>query len=179
MSSPSSASSARKVILVTGSTGRVGKEVLALLSKHFSKREDGEENVEIRAATRDKSAYAMKLGADETVEFDLTDKKTWRKAMEDVTHLFSSTQDKYIAEHMQFAKFCQETEKIRKNLKHIVRISCFGADTNTNKYDKNTHVSIDKNAQIPLMLQHYWWSEKCFIDAGFKNILTSIQGIFT
>ena len=68
----------------------MGKEVLALLSKHFSKREDGEENdVKIRAATRDKSAYAMKLGADETVEFDLTDKKTWRKAMEDVTHLFS------------------------------------------------------------------------------------------
>lgn len=120
----------------------------------------------------------MKLGADETVEFDLTDKKTWRKAMEDVTHLFSSTQDKYIAEHMQFAKFCQETEKIRKNLKHIVRISCFGADTNTNKYDKNTHVSRDKNAQIPLMLQHYWWSEKCFIDAGFENILTSIRGNF-
>ena len=163
--------------MVTGSTGRVGKEVLALLSKHFSKREDGEENVKIRAATRDKSAYAMKLGADETVEFDLTDKKTWRKAMEDVTHLFSSTQDKYIAEHMQFAKFCQETEQIRKNLKHIVRISCFGADTNTNKYDKNTHVSRD-NAQIPLMLQHYWWSEKCFIDAGFKNILTSIRGNF-
>ena len=65
----------------------------------------------------------------------------------------------------------------KKKLRHIVRISCFGADTNTNKYDKDTHASRE-NAQIPLMLQHYWWSEECFIENGFKDILTSIRGNF-
>ena len=61
------------------------------------------------------------------------------------------------------------------SLQHIVRISCFGADTNTNHYDKDVHVS-RANAGIPLMLQHYWWSEECFIAAGFKAKLTTIRG---
>ena len=39
------------------------------------------------------------------------------------------------------------------------------------------HVSRDGDA-IPLMLQHYWWSEACFIDAGFKDRMTSIRGNF-
>ena len=161
----------KNVVLVTGSTGRVGKEVLSLLSTLPS------EKWIVRAATRDKSDYAKRLGASETVTFDLTEKETWPKAMENVTHLFSSTQDKYIKEHMEFAKFCARDESIKKKLRHIVRISCFGADTNTNKYDKDTHASRE-NAQIPLMLQHYWWSEECFIENGFKDILTSIRGNF-
>jgi hypothetical protein len=43
----------------------------------------------------------------------------------------------------------------------------FGADTNTNNYDADVHVS-RAGAGIPLMLQHYWWSEECFVDAGLK-----------
>ena len=80
---------AQKVILVTGATGRVGKEVVARLAK--------EPNVVVRAATRDKGDYAKSLGAHEVTNFDLTDKSTWAPAMEGVTHLFSSTQDKYTA----------------------------------------------------------------------------------
>lgn len=87
----------KKVVLVTGATGRVGKEVVARLAK------DG--GFFVRAATRDKEAYATSLGAHETVVFDLEDKSTWAPAMEGVTHLFSSTQDKYIAQHMEFAKW--------------------------------------------------------------------------
>jgi nucleoside-diphosphate-sugar epimerase len=70
-----------KVVLVTGSTGRVGKEVVARLSKMGG--------FTVRAATRDKADYAKRLGAHETVMFDLTDDKTWAPAMEGVTHLFS------------------------------------------------------------------------------------------
>lgn len=95
------ASSGKKMVLVTGATGRVGKEVVARLSK--------EEAFIVRAATRDKAAYATSLGAHETVTFDLEDKATWGPAMEGVTHLFSSTQDKYIAQHMEFAKWLGET----------------------------------------------------------------------
>jgi len=40
-----------------------------------------------------------------------------------------------------------------------------GADTNTASYNKDLHVS-RKGAEIPLMLQHYWWGEKSLIDAG-------------
>ena len=75
------ASTAKGTVLVTGSTGRVGKEVIARLSKV--------EGFTVRAATRDKGDYAKSLGAHEVVKFDLTDKETWAPAMEGVTHLFS------------------------------------------------------------------------------------------
>ena len=93
--------------------------------------------------------YATSLGAHETVVFDLEDPKTWGPAMDGVTHLFSSTQDKYIAQHMAFAKWCGETLSIKTTLEHIVRISCFGADTNTNAYDADVHV-LRAGAGIPL-----------------------------
>ena len=163
------AAAASKVVLVTGSTGRVGKEVVARLAREGS--------MVVRAATRDKEAYARSLGAHEVVNFDLTDKSTWAPAMRGVTHLFSSTQDKYIQEHMEFAKWVGQEKEVAKGLQHVVRISCFGADTNTNAYDADVHVSRE-GAAIPLMLQHYWWSESCFIDAGFKDKLTSIRGNF-
>jgi len=111
------------------------------------------------------------------VKFDLTEERTWESAMDGVTHLFSSTQDKFIAEHMKFASFCGRN--LQNNLQHIVRISCFGADESlTSKLDPKIHVSKD-NAEIPLMLQHYWWSERCFLQAGFDDgRFTSIRGNF-
>ena len=57
---------------------------------------------------------------------------------------------------MEFAKWAGADPKISAQLQHIVRISCFGADTNTNAYDPDVHVSRE-GAAIPLMLQHYWW----------------------
>jgi NADPH:quinone reductase-like Zn-dependent oxidoreductase len=49
-----SEASGKKIVLVTGATGRVGKEVVARLAK-----QDG---FIVRAATRDKAAYATALG---------------------------------------------------------------------------------------------------------------------
>ena len=102
-------------VLVTGATGRVGKEVVARLASMPGFR--------VRAATRDKAEYANSLGAHETVTFDLEDKSTWEPALRGATRLFSSTQDKYIERHMEFAKFCGETPEIRDSLKHVVRVS--------------------------------------------------------
>ena len=164
--SPAMSSAVRRV-LVTGAAGRVGKEVVARLAKAG--------DFVVRAATRGDGAYARSLGAHEVVRFDLEDASTWGPAMEGVTHLFSSTQDKYIAQHMDFAKFCGEHHA--GSLQHIVRVSCFGAETNTAAYDDATHVS-RSGAAIPLMLQHYWWSEECFLRAGFGDRLTSLRGNF-
>ena len=75
---------------------------------------------------------------------------------------------------MAFAKWLGDDRAASARLQHVVRISCFGADTNTNSYDPSVHVS-RADAAIPLMLQHYWWSEECFISAGFKDKLTSIR----
>ena len=47
----------------------------------------------------------------------------------------------------------------------VVRISCMGADTNTACYNKDLHVS-RAGAEIPLMLQHYWWGEEALIKNG-------------
>lgn len=166
---PSTSGGGKKIVLVTGATGRVGKEVVARLA-----REDG---FVVRAATRDKAEYATSLGAHETTPFDLEDRSTWGPAMAGVTHLFSSTQDKFVAQHLEFVKWIGESPEVQSRLEHVVRISCFGADTNTNAYDPEVHAS-RANAGIPLMLQHYWWAEACFVDAGLQHKLTSIRGNF-
>merc|ERR1712137_561358 len=111
------------------------------------------------------------LGASECVNLDLKDQSTWGKATDGVTKIFSSSMDALIEEHMSFAKFLGE----KKTVDHVVRVSCMGADTNTNCYDSKVHASMG-GAEIPLMLQHYWWSEECLIKAGLPT--TSVRGNF-
>lgn len=72
---------------------------------------------------------------------------------------------------MDFAKYLGE----KKTIEHAVRISCFGADTNTNSYNFKKHASME-GVEIPLMLQHYWWSEECLIKTGIPT--TSVRGNF-
>ena len=111
------------------------------------------------------------LGAHECVKYDLKDTATWGPALDGVTRVFSSSMDALIQEHMDFAKFMAE----KKTIEHVVRISCMGADTNTNLYDYKIHAS-RPNTEIPMMLQHYWWSEECLIKAGLPT--TGIRGNF-
>merc|ERR1719359_165761 len=92
--------------------------------------------------------------------------------MKGVSRVYSASTDPLIKEHMEFAKFLG---KMKNQIKHVVRISCFGADTNTNSYVAEKHCSIDGQA-IPMMLQHYWWSEECLIKAGLP--ITGIRGNF-
>jgi len=66
--------------------------------------------------------------------------------------------------HLAFSKALGERSQ---QIKHVVRISCMGADTNTASYDASKHAS-RVGAGIPLMLQHYWWGEKSLIDAGLN-----------
>lgn len=157
-------------VLVTAASGRVGKAVVA----HLKKMSGG--SVTIRATARDptnQGEYLKSIGADEIAAFDLTQPGTWKDALEGCDAVFSSSMDSLISEHMDFAKYLGEHH--RDQIKHVVRISCFGADTNTNSYNKDVHAS-QAGAGIPLMLQHYWWSEECLIKAGLP--VTSIRGNF-
>merc|ERR1712151_1330376 len=141
---------------VTGATGRIGKELVARLAKAGG--------FHVRAALHnpDKADYLKKLGADELVKFDYTDPATWGPALKDVEVVYSASLDPLLEHHL---KFCDFLGTLRTQIKHVVRISCMGAGTNTACYKKELHVS-RKGAEIPLMLQHYWWGEKCLIDAG-------------
>jgi len=152
-------------VLVTAPTGRVGRAALAVLSK------SGKFNVRAASRSEDSFEYLKSLGAHECVKYDLKDTATWAPTLDGVTRVFSSSMDSLIQEHMDFAKFMAE----KKTIEHVVRISCFGADTNTNLYDEKTHASLP-NTEIPLMLQHYWWSEECLIAAGLPT--TGIRGNF-
>merc|ERR1712183_6235 len=155
-------------VLVTSASGRVGKAVMAHLKKM------GQGKVSVRATTRDPAMgeYLKSIGADEIAVFDLKNPDTWKAAVTGCDAVFSSSMDALIQEHMEFAKFLGER---KHEIKHDVRISCFGADTNTNSYNKDIHSS-QAGAPIPLMLQHYWWSEECLINAGLK--VTSLRGNF-
>jgi uncharacterized protein YbjT (DUF2867 family) len=153
-------------VLITGATGRVGKVAISLLAR------SGRAN--IRACARnDAAAEHMKtLGANEVVKFDLKDSASWEAAVKGVDVVYSASTDPLIKEHMDFAKFLG-TKK--DQIKHVVRISCFGADTNTNSYVAEEHCSVE-GQPIPMMLQHYWWSEECLIKEGLP--VTSIRGNF-
>lgn len=143
-------------VLVTGSTGRIGKEVVARLSKL--------PGFEVRAALHSiqKGEYLTKLGAHKLVKFDYKDPATWEPALNGVDVIYSSSLDPLLEHHL---KFCDFLGSKKSQIKHVVRISCMGAETNTACYNKDLHVS-RRGAPIPLMLQHYWWGEEALIKNG-------------
>merc|ERR1719198_2500142 len=147
---------ASRIVLVTGATGRIGKEVIARLAK--------KEGLHIRAALHnpEKADYLTKLGAHELVKFDYTNADTWQKALKDVEVVYSASLDPLLEHHL---KFCDYLGTIKSQIKQVVRVSCMGADTNTACYNKDKHVTRD-GAVIPLMLQHYWWGEEALIKNG-------------
>ena len=74
-------------VLVTSATGRIGKEVVALLSQ------DGKYTVRAAAHNPAKTDYLKKLGAHEVVHFDLKDPATWTEALAGVTLVYSASLD--------------------------------------------------------------------------------------
>lgn len=143
-------------VLVTGATGRIGKEVVARVSKL--------PGFEVCAALHnvEKGEYLTKLGANKLVKFDYTDPETWAPALDGVDVIYSASLDPLLDHHL---KFCDFLGTKKSQIKQVVRISCMGADTNTACYNKDKHVTRD-GAEIPLMLQHYWWGEEALIKNG-------------
>merc|ERR1711976_1060493 len=153
-------------VLVTGAGGRVGKEVVAHLKAAG--------NVYIRAGCRrpDRSEFLKTLGCDEVVVFDYTDPSTYAAALKDVNALFSSSPDPSLAGHKEFMAYIAANNV---PIKHIVRLSCFGAEQNTACYDVDKHVS-NPDGAIPKMLVGYWLAEKACIDTGVPT--TALRGNF-
>jgi len=146
----------RQTVLVTSATGRIGKEVVARLSQ------SGQFTVRCAVHNVAKADYLKSIGAHELVTFDYTNPETWDKALDGVDCVYSASLDPLLEHHLKFSK---HLGTLGDQIKHVVRVSCMGADTNTASYNKDLHVS-RAGAEIPLMLQHYWWGEKCLIDAG-------------
>jgi len=148
----------KPTVLITSSTGRIGKELVAQLTQ--------QNNFTVRACYfSDSKVDDLKaLGADEVVKFDLNDDSTWAAALDGVSAVYSASLDPMLEGHLAFSK---ELGNRKDQIKHVVRVSCMGADTNTASYDATKHSS-RKGASIPLMLQHYWWGEKSLIDAGLN-----------
>ena len=155
-----------QTVLITSATGRIGKELVARLSK-----QDG---LTVRACyfSENKAQMLKSLGAHEVVKFDLSDPQTWEAALEGVSSVYSASLDPMLEGHLNF---CKELGKRKDQIKHVIRVSCMGADTNTASYDPNSHASRD-GAGIPLMLQHYWWGEKALIDEGLN--VTALRNNF-
>lgn len=156
----------KQTVLITSATGRIGKELVARLGQT--------PDVTVRACyfSEAKAESLLALGADEVVKFDLSDAATWGPALEGVTAVYSASLDPMLEGHLAF---CKELGKHRDQIKHVVRISCMGADTNTASYVADEHVS-RAGAAIPLMLQHYWWGEKALIDEGLT--VTALRNNF-
>lgn len=148
----------KPTVLITSSTGRIGKELVARLAQA------GQFTIRACYFSESKIADLKALGADEVVKFDLNDSETWPAALDGVSAVYSASLDPMLEGHLAFAKALGER---KEQINHVVRISCMGADTNTASYDATKHAS-RKGAPIPLMLQHYWWGEKALIDAGLN-----------
>ncbi len=148
----------KPIVLITSASGRIGKELIALL------RQDGTFKVRACCFSRSKAESLKAVGADEVVEFDLNNSATWDAALDGVSAVYSASPDPMLEGHLAF---CKALGNRSDQIKHIVRISCMGADTNTASYNPAKHSS-RKDAAIPLMLQHYWWGEKALIDEGLS-----------
>jgi uncharacterized protein YbjT (DUF2867 family) len=85
----------KRVVLVTGATGRIGKELVARLAKAGG--------FHVRAALHnpDKAGYLTKLGADELIKFDYTDPESWKPALKDVEIVYSSSLDPLLEHHLK------------------------------------------------------------------------------
>lgn len=148
----------KPIVLITSASGRIGKELVAQLAK------DNSFIVRACCFSESKASSLTALGAHEVVAFDLNDASTWDAALDGVSAVYSASLDPMLEGHLAF---CKELGKRADQIKHVVRVSCMGADTNTASYDADKHAS-RKGAAIPLMLQHYWWGEKALIDAGLN-----------
>lgn len=148
----------KPIVLITSASGRIGKELVAQLAS--------DKSFVVRACcfSESKSSSLQALGADEVVAFDLNDASTWDAALDGVSAVYSASLDPMLEGHLAF---CKALGMRAEHIKHVVRVSCMGADTNTASYDAGKHAS-RKGAAIPLMLQHYWWGEKALIDAGLN-----------
>lgn len=155
-----------QTVLITSATGRIGKELLARLAANA--------DITVRACyfSENKAKDLLALGADEVVKFDLADPQTWGAALAGVDAVYSASLDPMLQHHLDF---CKELGKRRDQIKHVLRISCMGADTNTASYIAEQHAS-RAEAEIPLMLQHYWWGEKALIDEGLN--VTALRNNF-
>lgn len=153
-------------VLVTGATGRIGKEVVARLARA------GGFHVRAAIYSPSKAGYLTDLGANELQRFDYTDRATWDAALDGVDMVYSASLDPLLEHHL---KFCDYLGERKDQIKQVVRVSCMGADTVTASYDKDLHVSRE-GAPIPLMLQHYWWGEEALIKNGLP--LTVLRANF-
>ena len=156
----------KQTVLITSATGRIGKELVALLAQNDA--------FTVRACyfSESKAESLRALGADEVIKFDLSDPATWGPALDGVSAVYSASLDPMLEGHLAF---CKELGKRRDQINHVVRVSCMGADTNTASYDAEQHAS-RAGAGIPLMLQHYWWGEKALIDEGLN--VTALRNNF-
>jgi len=146
----------QQTVLITSATGRIGKELVARLGAN------PDFNVRACYFSAGKAQSLLDLGADEVVKFDLSDPSTWTAALDGVQAVYSASLDPMLDGHLAF---CKELGRLRDQIKHVVRVSCMGADTNTASYIADQHAS-RAGAGIPLMLQHYWWGERALIEAG-------------
>ena len=153
-------------VLITSATGRIGKELVARLAA------GSKFNIRACYFSDDKAKSLLEIGAHEVAQFDLLDATTWDTALDGVSAVYSASLDPMLQGHLAF---CKELGRRKSQIKHVVRISCMGADTNTASYDAELHAS-RAGAGIPLMLQHYWWGEKALIDEGLN--VTALRNNF-
>ena len=114
------------------------------------------------------------------VKLEYTDESTFASAVEGADALFSSSPDPALKGHEAFCKFLAENKGGLHNVKHAVRLSCFGAEQNSGSYDLNQHVSREagSGAKVPHMLEGYWLGEKYLIDAFGKESVTAVRANF-
>ena len=122
----------KPTVLITSASGRIGRELIARLAA------DGKFTIRACYFSDDKAAFLKELGADEAVKFDLKSPDSWAKALDGVSAVYSASLDPLLEGHLAF---CKELGKRKDQIKHVVRVSCMGADTNTASYDPNMHSS--------------------------------------
>ena len=111
-----------KKILIICATGKVGVELVKLLSENGAK---------VRAATRNTSSASQKLpGSIETVEFDFERPETFTPALEGVDKVFLMARPGDNKSDKVAIPFIEEAKK--KGIRHIVNLTAIGVEEDDN-----------------------------------------------
>lgn len=155
-------------ILITGSTGNVGSQVVKQLSKFKN---------DIRAAVQSKNrAHAIKNSRAHLIEMDFNRPETFEMALEGVQKLFLLTP--FVPNMVEISASLLDAAKKAK-VKHIVKQSAFGSDNQASEITMNRlHRQVEEIIESSGI--HYTFLRPTSFMQNYLGYVDSIksQGIF-
>lgn len=140
-------------ILITGATGKIGSELISLLS---TSKEDWQIVVDTRNPNSQRVSFLRKLSRHPIIALTLNDKLFNQKALDDLTDVFVIAQ---VSEHMaEWHKNLMDLIRNHASSPNIIKVSVTGAKNPT------------ENPETGMVPGQHWKGEQIIRDTGWTNV---------